>query len=90
MPNFRCSPRRGRVRCPIARRRRHRHRRDVWLDGHGTNLNWLISGADPLRPFAQSDQAMFINDRNQVLVQGSDQRESGITYYVLSPVRLEE
>jgi len=33
---------------------------------------------------------MFINDRNQVLVQGSDQRESGITYYVLSPVRLEE
>jgi hypothetical protein len=62
----------------------------LWLEGHGTDLRWLISSADPLRPFVHALQAHFINDRNQVLMQGQDSRDPGDGYYLLSPVDLEE
>jgi hypothetical protein len=62
----------------------------LWLEGHGTDLNWLISGADPLRPFVRSLQAFFINDRNQVLVLGQNWQNGEQGSYLLSPVDLEE
>lgn len=62
----------------------------LWLEGPGTNINWLISGADPLRPFVQSQDGIFINDRNQLLVGGADSRNPGVSYYLLSPIGLQQ
>jgi uncharacterized membrane protein len=57
----------------------------LWLDGYGTDMNWLISGQDPLRPLVRADGGVFINDRNQVLIEGSSGSQNG--YYLLTPVR---
>jgi hypothetical protein len=57
----------------------------LWLDGQGHDLNWLISGQDPLRPSVRAAGALLINDRNQVVVEAF----SGVqtSYYLLTAVR---
>ena len=62
----------------------------VWLEGHGRDLNWLISSADPLRPGFHALQAHLINDRNEVFVEGQRAEVPGLGFFLLSPVELEE
>jgi uncharacterized membrane protein len=60
----------------------------VWLDGAAYDLNELIAADDPLKPYIKLAEALEINNRGQIIVQGTDSRRSGsYSGYLLTPKR---
>ena len=58
----------------------------LWTDGSGLlNLNTLIRSSDPLRPFVTLTEAVKINARGQILVNGTDSRVNQQRAYILNP-----
>jgi uncharacterized membrane protein len=60
----------------------------IWLDSEPHNLNDLIASDDPLKPYVTLLEAREINNRGQIIAQGTDSRRSGsFTGYLLTPKR---
>jgi probable HAF family extracellular repeat protein len=57
----------------------------LWDNGVAVDLNDRIRDDDPLRPFVTLVQALVINDRGQIAVQGHDSRTNSQRAYLLSP-----
>ncbi len=58
----------------------------IWIDDVAHDLNSLISEDDPLRPFVRLLEAREINNRGQIIAQGTDSRRPGsYTGYLLNP-----
>ena len=62
----------------------------LWIDGSLHDLNDLVDPADPLKPFVTLRSAGDINDRGQILADGSDNRSTGRRVYILTPVVADE
>ena len=60
----------------------------IWFDGVAYDLNQLIDEGDPLRPYVTLLEGREINNRGQIIVQGTDSRRSGsYSGYLLTPKR---
>jgi probable HAF family extracellular repeat protein len=60
----------------------------VWMDGSAYDLNELIASDDPLKPYVTLLEGQEINNRGQIIVQGTDSRRSGsYSGYLLTPKR---
>jgi uncharacterized membrane protein len=58
----------------------------LWQDGQVYNLNDLIRADDPLRPHVELQGVQLINNRGQILAQGTDLRLPGsVIVYRLTP-----
>ena len=58
----------------------------IWFDAAVYDLNELIASDDPLKPYITLLEAREINNRGQIIVQGSDSRRSGsYSGYLLTP-----
>ena len=59
----------------------------LWSSDSGTlDLNTLIRSSDPLRPFVTLTEAVKINARGQILVNGTDNATGLQRAYILTPV----
>jgi uncharacterized membrane protein len=60
----------------------------AWFDGEAYDLNELIASDDPLKPYITLLEAREINNRGQIIAQGTDSRRSGsYTGFLLTPKR---
>lgn len=63
-------------------------RATLWEDEQVFDLNALIRGNDPLRPFVSLQDASSINDRGAIVASGRDSRfPTELRTYLLTPVR---
>jgi len=58
----------------------------VWDNGQVADLNTLIHPDDPLRPYVTLTTGTLINDRGEIVAQGTDSRVGYLQYYFLEPV----
>ena len=72
----------------VGRSGESRYSAAVWLDRTAYDLNELIASDDPLKPYITLLEAREINNRGQIIAQGTDSRRSGsFTGYLLTPKR---
>jgi uncharacterized membrane protein len=58
----------------------------LWQHGVVYNLNTLIRGDDPYKPYVSLITAGLINNRGQVIATGSDSRTGAFGAYLLTPL----
>ena len=60
----------------------------LWEDGVVYDINDLIAPDDPLKPYVTLIRSWLINDRGQLVVQGTDSRHPSVHQppYLLTPV----
>lgn len=57
----------------------------LWRDGQAVALETLICADDPSQPYLELEQALDINNRNQIVAFGTDLRIRDVGYYFLEP-----